>query len=282
MIIREQRIRVANNRLTLTGFGDPHIDSELFDKARFDTEIARQVADKNAYCIFVGDVTEDDRPSTRQRRKDMHSDRDEALSLDDKKHMLWMDQKIIPIFQKIAPRCLGILDGDHYRRYGSGITSTQYMCMRTGIPYLGERMAALRLLLTPDYKGVGQGVVRRYDILVTHGAGSAATPGGDLNNLLKKLVGFADYDLVMSGHTHKSLSFQQPIQGIAGNGELRERMFTVMRCGTFLKSYKANKKGYAEYSEYTPLKTGCARLHLHFAKLGKSCSWRISDIKCEI
>lgn len=283
MIVKDTLIMVQGERLTITGFGDPHIDSELFDRAKFEHEVDRQIKDKHSYCIFVGDITEDDRPSTRQRRKDSHSDRPEALTLDDQKHMLWLDQKIIPIFKKLAPRCLGMLDGDHFREYNSGITSTQYICLKTGIPYLGERMAALRLRLSPKVNGKTKtSTIRAYDILVTHGAGSASTPGGDLNNLLKKLVGFADYNLVLSGHTHKLVSFQQPIQGLSKSGTLTERIFTVARCGTFLKSYKQNKKGYAEYAEYTPLKTGCARIHLTLGWVQDSRSWAINDVKCEL
>jgi len=192
----------------------------------------------------------------------MYSDRPEAYTKEDLQHMDYLDHHMVPDFKSIAPRCLGILDGDHFRMYADGTTSTQYICKRSGIPYLGERMAWVRWIF--KIKGTNQSCM--YTIYVSHGQGSASTIGGDINSLIRQVACF-DGDLMIGGHTHKHVPVHLPILYPSQDGtHIKERLRTFVRVGSFMRGYLENKVSYVEQAGYTAQHRGWCTVHLTLSR----------------
>lgn len=245
---------------------EAHILNPLHADREFDNFVEEQVADKNSYCIFPGDFIEDDRPSTRLRRAGMFLDRREAWGLDDKQHMTYLDQKVIPMVKRMAPRCLGMLDGDHFKMYSTGLTSTQYICMKAGIPYLGERGCWMHLLFTAPWKSE-KAYNLLFKLVVVHGNGAGQTYGADVNKLNSLLETYVGADLIIAGHTHKLDQVKNT--GIDTNKNGTEMVFKTrgaFRCGSFLKSVVSGDTSYAERAGYRPLPIGYGSARLHFSR----------------
>ena len=130
----------APTKIHLYILSDIHFGSNAFLKDEYERIADIIKRDKYAYTIILGDVTDDDRPSSRALRKAMFSDRVEAFQQEDKQHLDWLDRRILPDLAKVAKpnRCMGILDGDHHRQYSNGLTSVQYACSMLKVPYLGD------------------------------------------------------------------------------------------------------------------------------------------------
>jgi len=283
MIIHTENIRVGygNTKLRIRPLGDIHLghighDSKLFNKA-----VQEHANDPAGWCIITGDIIDDDRPSSRQKRVHMYSDRVDAQPFDDEQHQLWLDHKVIPVLKPLANRCLGALDGDHFRLYSDGTTSTMYICRKLKIPYLGERMAWVRMLFSTKAKGEGQRCM--YLIHASHGAGSASTYGGDINALIRQVSGF-EADLCIAGHTHKCMPAQIPILYPDQRGEkIREKMRTYVRTGGFLRGYLEKRTTYVEKAGYSPLALRYPVIELTLGRCkANNCSLSVEDVKVTI
>lgn len=243
--------------MNLYCIGDVHIGSRSFLESAFGkiTEIARK--DKYAYFIFSGDVTDDDRPSTRILRKAMFNDRPEAFSQEDKQHLSWMDHYVIPKIKKLirtSERCLGILDGDHYRIYSNGMTSVQYICAKLKVPYLGQGQALLRLRIS--YKGATHRVIR---IHAHHGKGSGVTEAADIRELLNISRQWDRVNIFVRGHSHKPKVI--PDNRYTDYETTPATIGTISRLlvnsGSFRGGMSLHATDYPERRNYPPTSTRC-------------------------
>ena len=162
MKIHRQDIEVGwHSEITIRHKTDTHHFSEGHHSRLFKKFVNIQSKDKDSWWVDGGDLLDADRPSLRDRKKIMYSDRKEAWTQDDKQSMALIDKEIIPLYLPIKDRCLGMIDGDHYAIYSNGMTSTEYIARKLGVPYLGERMAFIGLV----FKNPG-GQKCRYTILL--------------------------------------------------------------------------------------------------------------------
>ena len=73
--------------------------------------------DPNGIVALLGDVTDDDRPTTRGKRKQTFAERAEVMDNDAFRMCTWIDQALIPILAPLATMrlpMLGILAGHHW------------------------------------------------------------------------------------------------------------------------------------------------------------------------
>ena len=243
---------------TIRHITDIHLGSEGHHKELFNRFLKLQENDKNAWWICTGDMIDADRPSMRDRKRLMYSDRPDALTQADEESQDWLDIHIVPKLKRIKDRCLGILDGDHYRLYSNGDTSGKYLCRKIGLPYLGERMAYVRI----RFLCKNRGDFTTYTILARHGRGASSSPGGDVAALQKQNQQFIA-DLYLGGHTHKEHCVPVPL--VYPNKEftdLKQKVLWFVRGGSFLHGFVIGKQLYPEQEEYTPLCTGWAEIQL--------------------
>jgi hypothetical protein len=246
-------------KVTIYQDSDTHLRSDGHD-AMLHREFVKTVAqDRGGYWVHTGDMIDDDRPSTRDRRRMMYMDRIEALKQEDKDHMLQMERVVLPRYDSIREKCLGVIDGDHYRIYSTGLTSGQFVARELKVPYLGERMGYVVLTFRQANRNEN---TFRYVILARHGRGSAATVGGDANSLVKQNVRF-DGDCFFGGHTHgKNVHDEQHIGVNRGGTGFYMRTRWYVRGGSFLRGYIKNQQLYPEREEYPPLSLGWGQVEL--------------------
>jgi len=250
MIINDYHyaVKKTGNIMNLYCVGDIHMGSGAFLEDSFNKIIEISKKDKNAYFIFSGDITDDDRPSTRVMRRAMFNDRPEALQQEDIQHLAWMDGYVIPKIKKLIrnkERCLGILDGDHYRVYSNGMSSVQYICAKLKVPYLGTGQALIRMHFR--YRAGTTRVIK----LHTH--------YGDIRALKALSASWDDVDIFVRGHSHKpkiipdtkhKATNANPPTVIA-----RDRL--LINTGSFRKGMIMNTVDYAESKVYPPTSTRC-------------------------
>lgn len=261
---RKVLVGMGRTDITIRHFTDVHDGHEGFHSRLFDKFIRIQERDPNSYCIGTGDLIDADRPSLRDRKAIMYAEaeRKDALSHEDVKDQDWLDKYVIPKYKRLAPRCLGLLDGDHYKIFRNGTTSTQYICQRAKIPYLGERMAFVGLVFAAKTNSMC-----RYVILARHGTGGGGSNGADLARLERQNYGFLA-DLYLGGHTHRQNCTPQIL--LYPNktfDRVNSKVVWHVRGGSFLRGFMPNMQTYAERSEYGPLVTGWVEVHIALSRV---------------
>ena len=259
--------------MNLYMIGDLHMGSPAFLEKSFDmlSDIVKR--DKYAYFICPGDVHDDDRPTTRLLRRQMFNDRQEALEQEDIQHLSWLDNHIIPKLNRliIPARCLGILDGDHYRIYNNGLTSVQYICAKNKVPYLGSGQALIRLNF--KYKNGGISTIK---IHLHHGKGNGITEANDIQELQKISHQWPGVNVFVRGHSHKPkfIPFSYYCDTAGRPPEVRTKEGFLFNAGSFRGGVIMGKTDYAERNVYPPTSTRCPILHLTGSKVtANNCSF---------
>ena len=217
--------------------------------------IRRVEKDPRCFVVFVGDIIDADRPSTRERRGLMGLGRPEVLEEDDLNHMDELRAHLLPDLRRIKDKIVGAVDGDHYRVFGNR-TSTKFLMDELGIPqaYLGERMGWVRLRFKRHQNTLC------FDIFVRHGKGASTTFGTDINALVRQSVGF-DAHLYVGGHTHRQWFVKVPYI-YCGRYDIKQRFQGYARAGSLLRGFLYGESTYAEAAEYNPLSIGWPEVYL--------------------
>ncbi len=167
---------------------DWQLGSESTDKRIIKRKVAEIAADPHALWCFLGDIEDDDRPSTRARRRSSFADRPEVPAADAKKHRAWIEKEVLPIMAPLVKRpCLGVLAGHHWTQLERGTNSVQYICAalsamgKEKVPYLGQMSAWVWLHFIR--RGVKHPQSFRRLVHIQHGAGGGQAVGGSLRKL---------------------------------------------------------------------------------------------------
>jgi len=252
MVIKEIKLDFKKQKeINILPIGDIHFNSEMFDEHRFNEWVYVFKHTKNPFCAIVGDITDEDRPSMRLRRQEMFYDRIEAYRAEDKQHLDFMDKYVIPKLSFLnKDNCIGLLDGDHYRLYSNGLTSTQYICSKLNLTYLRDGQA---IVSVKYFSGHGTKTTPRgsYNIILKHGCGFSRTNGKILNYLIDFAKQYANIDCVISGHRHQCVNgflilrkFNPAVLTI------RKKEVLIVNTGSFRNSFSYNFTDYAEKKEY--------------------------------
>lgn len=252
----------GNNTFKIRTLTDTHQDAEGFRKEVFRAFVNEQRRDKKSVWIHTGDLCDSERPSTRHMKKIMYADRGEAWTQEDKRTLDWLDRSIIPQYAPISDSCLGMLDGDHFFVFSNGMTSTEYICRKLKIPYLGERSSFVTLLFRPGDNPGGM----QYVIHARHGKGAAPSHGGDINALVRQEANWIA-DLHLGGHSHKENCHPQRGEYVNNKGIICSRICWYMRGGSMLDGFPHNgPKTYAYRKEYGPLPVGWGEVELSIGR----------------
>jgi hypothetical protein len=155
-------------------------------------------------------------------------------------------------------KLIGFVEGNHFFKFGSNITSTQYLCEKMGCKYLGAS-SFIRLSLTH-----GGNSRTKVDMFVHHGKGASRLVGGSLNTV-QQMAECAVADVYLMGHDHKkSAGMSSRLELTEGSGgvNLRERRLLYARTGSFLKSYEPDRASYVVKALLNPSDIGYVKIEI--------------------
>jgi hypothetical protein len=223
-------------------FGDVHRDSPNHADTNWQEDLKYFRGLEDAYFLGMGDYL--DSTSTTEREclgqisKKMH----ETFKRDTK---ALQEAKIDMIADEIGfmkGRLIGLLNGNHYFEFDSGINGDQMLAQKLGCKYLGV-CALIRIYFTC------RGRHHALDIFAHHGLGAARLIGGSINRVAQMFEG-VEADVAIMGHDHKRGGMPTTprlfLQHDPANNQLkvRQRESWAIRSGSYLASFRAGESNY--------------------------------------
>ena len=249
----------VNQPIRLIFFGDVHRDSPNHADAHWQEflEYARGLND--AYFFGMGDYLDSTSSSERECLEKANGSLHETTKWDLAR---LTDAKVNMLAKELSfmkGRLIGLLNGNHYFLYETGINSDQKLCEKLGCAYLGvSTFTRLQFQL-----GVGYRTYK--DIWAHHGAGGARLPGGSINRV-DQMREHADADIFAMGHDHKRgvlpATPKMRLDNDRGLLSLDHRQQWLLRTGSFLKSYEDGKVSYNVDAARGPCSLGHVELEL--------------------
>lgn len=249
----------AGRPFRIVFFGDVHRDSPGHAKERWQgfLEYAREL--KDAYFFGMGDYI--DSMSTSERDAMIRAAMHESTSSDLENMALGKVALLAKELSFMRGRLIGMINGNHFFSFPSGINSDQKLCERLSCKYLGVS-AFVRLQI------VTHSCSQSFDIWAHHGAGGARLPGGSINRV-DQMREHAEADCYVMGHDHKRgvfpanprLSLEHDSRSSQGV-RLRERQSWLIRSGSFLKAYEDGMVSYNADAARGPCSLGHVELEL--------------------
>lgn len=251
------------NRCSLLPFGDLQVGSPLFHEPTWQDYVKAVQAAVNPITIGMGDYTDHFRPTVQARLQTAVGSDGESKKTLEEMHREFMDTKIIPLLLPVvqASACLGLLEGHHDMTYSDGTTSTQHLCRKLGVPYLGRGEAMIRVNL--KWGCAGRRVLS-FDLWASHGEGHGSTVGTPVGKL-QRLLAYMDVDVALRGHSCDKFIFQEPQYYLSdGNPpKLRQRNRIIANCGGFSDSRIEGIDTYVERANMLPKAMGWVEIHIN-------------------
>ena len=185
-------------------------------------------------------------------------------------------KRVRDLFYPIRHKCLGILIGNHERKYELHTEHESlhhWLCQELQVPYLGysclfdihfcqilrsKKPPELHDSLPPRRGENRHSESNVFRVFAHHGAGYAVTPGGKLNKLIGAMNAF-EADLYFLGHVHDQMGRREPV--LAANEDctkLIQRVRLGVISGSYLKTYNQGSISYGEQKMYRPTSLGAA------------------------
>lgn len=245
--------------LTLVIFGDIHRDSPNHAHGAWKDFLAHAKTLKNALFLGMGDYLDSTSTSERECLGNISPKMHETFKNDIEKGQEAKVDLIASELSFMKGRLIGLLNGNHYFNFQSGINSDQMLCQRLNTKYLGV-CAFIRLCLDID------GRRHTLDIFAHHGKGAARLVGGSLNRVAQMVEG-AEADIFIMGHDHKRgavpMSPRLYLDNTSREGlKVRQRETWAIRSGSFLASFRDNEVNYNVDACRTPCSLGHVELIL--------------------
>jgi hypothetical protein len=242
----------------LIPFGDVHKSSSLHDKERWQSFLDWAKTKPRAYFLGMGDYN--DLASTSERLILGSS----VLHESTKKTMdeLYMTQTMLFVkdIKFMEGRLIGILNGNHYGVFPSGITTDQKLAELMKTKFLGVS-SLVRLQFNQTTKHHSRMSI---DLFLHHGRGGGRTVGGSMNPV-QAMAQSAEADIYLMGDNHqKGIDFlsRLRLQHGSGNVRLSHRKILLARTGSFLKGYEAGHESYIVDAQMSPSDLGVVKIEL--------------------
>lgn len=237
-------IKQASDRpIKIIPFGDVHRDSDMHCGTKWREFLAYAKGQKDAYFLGMGDYFDGMSTSEREglSRSSLHNT---TIKNIEKLYSEWIDRMSREL-EFMKGRLLGMLGGNHFFSFNSGMSSDTILCQNLDARFLGVCSFIRLSIQTQKVEDRSRGV--SFDIFAHHGAGGGSTPGATFNTI-EKMQQTADADLYLMGHDHKkgcipSFPRLRLVEG-GGNLGIRERTPWLGRTGSFLKAYEDGAVSY--------------------------------------
>ena len=247
-----------NEPIYLIPFGDIHRSAPLCHVEKWLEFLDWAKHKKRSYFLGIGDY--DDLASSSERinlnKKNFHDSTVHTLEE--------LYEKNVDRFYKeikfMEGKLIGLVEGNHYAEFSSGITTTQLLAQKLKTKYLG---VSSFIRLTFEYSK-SKKRTHSIDLFVHHGKGSGKRMGSSLNTV-EDMIRIADADIYLMGHDHKkSCGYLTKLKLNSGGGQLtlHNRKIMMGRTGSFLKGYVPEEASYVADANYNPSDLGVLKIEL--------------------
>lgn len=163
--------------------------------------------------------------------------------------------------QFMKGKLIGLIEGNHYGVFSSGITTTQKLCDILGCKYLGVASMIRLLVEMRNYRKKSS-----LDIFAHHGKGSGLLVGSGLNNV-QKMGDIALADIYLMGDNHqKVLGYSEKMYLTMDRRNdavvMRQKKQLYARTGSFLRGYENDKASYVTDKLLTPTNLGTIKIEI--------------------
>lgn len=248
--------------MRLVFFGDVHRDSPLHAKDKWQEFLRYSRTLKNAWFLGMGDYI--DSMSTSERDAMIRATMHESTTCDLENMASAKVSTLAKELDFMRGRLIGLMNGNHFFSFPSGINSDQKLCEKLGCKYLG---VSSFIRLTFDNVGRRE----TFDLWVHHGAGAARLPGGSINRV-DQMREAAEADAYAMGHDHKrSVIPANPKLHVAQDSKhngirLKEKQQWLLRTGSFLKAYEDGQVSYNADAARGPCSLGHVELEFTYTR----------------
>lgn len=230
-----------NKPFRIVFFGDVHRDSPNHAHGKWKEFLRYARTLKDAWFFGMGDYLDSTSTTERECLGHISTKMHETFRNDVAALQLAKCELFAKEIEFMRGRVIGMLNGNHYFQFASGINSDQKICELVGAKYLGV-CSFTRL----TFECGGRNHTR--DIFAHHGAGAARLIGGSLNRVQQMAEG-VEADIYAMGHDHKrgAVPAQPRLflrQAIGSELIVEQREPIVLRSGSYLASYENNVVNY--------------------------------------
>jgi hypothetical protein len=246
-----------NEPIYLFPFGDVHRDNTNCDEKHWLEFLDWAKNKPRSYFLGMGDYQ--DLASATERiilgNKGLHESTKDTIEGVYEIHT----KRFFKEIEFMKDRLIGLIEGNHFGNFESGITTTQYLAQMLGCKYLGVS-SFVRLVF---YKKGNKRKSAKLDIWAHHGKGGARLVGGSLNTV-ERMIAAANADIYLMGHDHKKSCAYVPTMELTDgkNIKLRKKKKLIGRTGSFLKGYVPDKKSYVADAAMNPTDLGVLKIEL--------------------
>lgn len=249
------KVKELNKPIYLLPFGDVHRFTKLCDKDKWHKFLSWAEAKENAYFLGMGDY--DDFMSFSERRLFQEGNFHETTQDTIKDVITSHCNKFISEIKFMQGKIIGMLEGNHYGKFQSGMTTTQEMCRRLKCAYLG---CSSFIRLSFEFGNKRSAI----DIWCHHGKGASRLVGGSLNTV-EQMESTAHADIFLMGHDHKKsvgLKTRLRLNPTGGNIRLSQQKVLLARTGSFMRGYVPDVASYVARGMLTPTDLGVVKIEL--------------------
>lgn len=246
--------------IELIPFGDIHWGSKSCAKDKFleMCEWAKDKIKRGRKIYFVGKGDYIDLASFSERiilaNPKIHSTTQETLDDVYKRQT----NEFCDNIEFMRGRLIGMIEGNHYGKLSSGITTTQLMCQRLGCKYLGGSS-----FIKLQFAKVGKDRTRNaIKLWIHHGSTATKRIGGSVLTVENMRMN-AIADIYLCAHDHRKWVATASILDISSTGKipkLHHKKILLGRTGSFQKAYEANQKSYVASKQLNPSDLGVIKI----------------------
>ena len=262
-------------------FGDVHRDSPNHADTKWQEDLAYFRSQKDAYFLGMGDYL--DSTSTTEREclghisKQMH----DTFRKDIQALQLAKIEMIAGELSFMKGRLIGLLNGNHYFEFQSGINGDQKLAELLETKYLGV-CSLMRFFFKFSQSGQTQAI----DIFAHHGMGAARLIGGSLNRVAQMFEG-VEADITIMGHDHKRGAVPSTprlfLQNTSNGGlKVRQRETWAVRSGSYLTSFRDGESNYNVDSCRMPSSLGHVEMRVKFTNGRNTDGGNARNVRKEI
>lgn len=225
---------------------DWQLEGKTADLEYIKSWVGKVSEDENGMAMFLGDIQDNDRPSTRSLKRKAFHERPEVLLDETRARLKELDSEIVPLLLPLAKMrlpMLGMLAGHHYadlyfEKDGQLVkqTSTNYICQQLTllsgreVPYLGIMSAWVHL----SFRKKGSTSTIKKLLHIQHGVGGGGTPEAAVRRLRKTSEGHYA-DAYVRAHDCQQVIVRMCVNEPLGHGEnarIRQREILMMNIGS--------------------------------------------------
>ena len=248
-------VKALNLPIYLIPFGDIHRFAHLCDVKKWQEFLDWAKRKKNAYFLGMGDYDDLISCSERQALTEVMFHDETRLTLEEL--FVSRTEKLCKEMGFMRNKLIGLLEGNHFGTFQSGMTTTQVMADKLNCKYLGISAFIRLLFIYGD---------RRFDIDIWahHGKGASRLVGGSLNTV-QQMSDCAEADIYLMGHDHKkSIAMKTKLMlHSSGSGiSLSHSKVLMARTGSFLRGYVEDQPSYIARGAMSPTDMGVIKIEL--------------------